>query len=135
MRMTVAQEYADRHTPAEAATVLALHEAVVAVAELDVAVKYGLLMYTVDGGWKHWVTGINITRKGACLRFLWGVLLDDPLGVLRAGTATLMTWDIPIGAEVDAAQVGAYVREAVAKRDHFVANSDEISKAAKQRLR
>ncbi|RLK53791.1 DUF1801 domain-containing protein [Actinokineospora cianjurensis] len=129
--MTVAQEYADRHTPAEAAAVLALHEAVLAAAGLDVAVKYGLLMYTVDGGWKHWVAGINVTRKGACLRFLWGVLLDDPLGVLRAGTATLMTWDIPIGTEIDTAQVGAYVREAVAKRDYFKANSDEVAAVAK----
>ncbi|SES47407.1 DUF1801 domain-containing protein [Actinokineospora terrae] len=140
--MIVAQEYADRHTPAEAAAVLALHEAVTAAGpDLEVAVKYGLLMYTVDGGWKHWVAGINITRKGACLRFLWGVLLDDPLGVLRAGTSTLMTWDIPIGTEIDAAQVGAYVREAIAKRDHFKANSDDIAavakavNAAKQRLR
>jgi hypothetical protein len=36
-----------------------------------------------------------------CLRFQWGVLLDAPLGVLRPGTSTLMTWDMPGANAID----------------------------------
>ncbi|MCP2268987.1 DUF1801 domain-containing protein [Actinokineospora diospyrosa] len=130
--MTVAEEYAHRHTAEEAAVVLALHGAVSAAHEFDVAVKYGLLMYTVDGGWRHWVAGINVTKRGACLRFLWGVLLEDPLHVLRKGSSTLMTWDFALDTEIDTVRVGDYVREAVAKREHFKANADEIAAEAKR---
>ena len=76
---------------------------------------------------------VNATKSAVCLRFLWGVLLDDPLGVLRPGTSTLMTWDLPRGADIDADAVGRYVREALDKRDHFLANADEISAAARAR--
>ena len=100
--------------------------------ELDVAIKYRLLSYTVDRDWRHWVCAVNATKSAVCLRFLWGVLLDDPLGVLRPGTSTLMTWDIPRGSDIDAASVGRYVREALAKRDHFLANAAAIGAAARQ---
>jgi hypothetical protein len=63
------------------------------------------------------------------------VLLDDPLRVLRPGTSTLMTWDIPRGGVVDTAAVGSYVREALAKRDHFLTHDREISAAARARTR
>ncbi len=104
-----------------------------AAPELDVAIKYRLLSYTVDRDWRHWVCAVNATKSAVCLRFLWGVLLDDPLGVLRPGTSTLMTWDIPRGADIDTAAVATYVREALAKRDHFLANAEAISAAARER--
>ena len=56
-------------------------------------------------------------------------------GVLRPGSSTLMTWDFPFGADVDAAAVGDYVREALAKRDAFLADAGGISAAAKERAR
>jgi hypothetical protein len=77
------------------------------------------------------VVALSVTKDAVNLRFLWGVLLDDPLHVLRPGTSTLMTWDFPRGAEVDAAAVGGYVRDALAKRDHFLAHDEEISAAAR----
>lgn len=101
--------------------------------ELDSAIKYRLLSYTVERDWRHWVCAVNATKSAVCLRFLWGVLLDDPLGVLRPGTSTLMTWDVPRGGEIDAAAVGAYVREALDRRDHFLANAEDISAAARKR--
>jgi len=103
--------------------------------ELDVAIKYRLLSYTVDRDWRHWVCAVNATKSAVCLRFLWGVLLDDPLGVLRPGTSTLMTWDLPRGGDVDAQSVSLYVREARAKRDHFLADSEGISAQARERAR
>ena len=49
------------------------------------AIKYRLLSYTVDRDWRHWVCAVNATKSAVCLRFLWGVLLDDPLGRPAAG--------------------------------------------------
>ncbi len=102
--------------------------------DLDVAIKYRLLSYTLDQDWRHWMCAVNATRSAVCLRFLWGVLLDDPLGVLRPGTSTLMTWDMPRGADVEAAAVGDYVRNALATRDHFLANAEQISAEARARF-
>jgi hypothetical protein len=106
-----------------------------AAPELDVAIKYRLLSYTVDEDWRHWICAVNATKNAVCLRFLWGVLLDDPLGVLRPGTSTLMTWDMPRGTGVDTAAVASYVRDALAARDHFLANAEQISADARERAR
>ena len=102
-----------------------------AAPELEVAIKYRLLSYTVERDWRHWVVALSATKDAVNLRFLWGVLLDDPLDVLRPGTSTLMTWDFPRGADVDAAAVATYVRDALDKRDHFLAHDREISAAAR----
>jgi hypothetical protein len=98
---------------------------------LDVAIKYGILLYALGGDWRHWVCAINVQRSGACLRFLYGVLLDDPRGVLRKGSAQLMTWDVARGTEIDAEAVGGYVREAVAKHAYYREHAAEVSAASK----
>jgi hypothetical protein len=118
---------------AEAGAVLVeLDRAIRAAAPaLESAIKYRMPTYTLDGKWRHWVVALSVTKDAVNLRFLWGVLLDDPLAVLRPGTSTLMTWDFPRGSTVDAAAVGSYVRDALDKRDHFLANDKEISAAAR----
>ncbi len=129
---TPLEQYLDVYDEAAGAVFVQLDRAIRAAApELESAIKYRLLSYTVERDWRHWVCAVNATRFAVCLRFLWGVLLDDPLGVLRPGTSTLMTWDLPRGAEVDAEAVGRYVREALEKRDHFLAHHTEISAAAR----
>ncbi|WP_285508934.1 DUF1801 domain-containing protein [Actinokineospora sp. NBRC 105648] len=127
------ESYLARHDETDAASLAALDAAVRrAYPGFEVAVKYGLLMYALpDGGWRHWVCGMNVTKRGTCLRFLYGVLLPDPLGVLRPGTATLMTWDFPRGAEIDDEQVGRYVGEAVERHEYFRANSKLVAERAK----
>ena len=119
----------------EAGTVFVQLDAAIRAAapELESAIKYRLLSYTVERDWRHWVCAVNATKSAVCLRFLWGVLLDDPLGVLRPGTSTLMTWDMPRGAGVDVDAVGRYVREALEKRDRFLADQPAISAAARAR--
>ncbi len=97
----------------------------------DVAPKYGLLMYTVGRNWRTWVCAIGAGRRGTNLRFLYGVLLDDPLGVLRSGTSILKTWDFEWGQPVDRSSVVAYVREAVDKRADYLARSEEVTAAAR----
>jgi hypothetical protein len=52
-------------------------------ARLERAVKWGRLVFTVDGNWHHWVCGIAATRKGAKLVLHKGALLDDPRGLLE----------------------------------------------------
>ena len=129
-------EYLATVDDAAAETLRALDAAIRAAApELELAIKYRMPLYTLERRWKQWVVGLSVTKDAVNLRFLWGVLLDDPLGVLRPGTSTLMTWDFPRGADVDADAVGRYVREALDKRDHFLANADQISAEAKENAR
>ncbi len=86
-----------------------------AAPELVSAEKWRLHVYALDGDWRHWICGLNATRSAVCLRFRYGTLLPDPSGVMRVGSSTLTSWDLPRDATVDAAAVGAYVREAVAR--------------------
>jgi hypothetical protein len=126
------EQYAATVDSEAAETLRELDAAIRAAApELEFAIKYRMPTYTLDGRWRHWVTALSVTKDAVNLRFLWGVLLDDPLGVLRPGTSTLMTWDFPRGSTVDAAAVASYVRDALDKRDHFIANDEEISAAAR----
>jgi hypothetical protein len=119
-------------SPAAAPLVVALDEAVrKAQPDLDVAIKYKLLMYALDGDWRTWVCAINETKKGVCLRFLYGVLLDDPRRVLRAGSSVLMTWDFTLDDIVEPQAVGAYVVEAVARYDYYKANAGEVLAASR----
>jgi hypothetical protein len=99
--------------------------------EFDVAVKYRILMYALAGDWRTWVCAIDATRKGVCLRFLYGVLLDDPRGVLRAGSSVLKTWDFAFDDVIDEGAVGAYVAEAVARYGEYKANMTAILEASR----
>src|SRR4030081_1922761 len=85
------------------------------------AIKYKLLMYGIRGDWRTWVCAIDARKTNVCLRFLYGVLLDDPRHVLRAGSSVLKTWDFAIGDVADAEAVKAYVAEAVARYDDYKA--------------
>jgi hypothetical protein len=97
----------------------------------DVAIKYGLLMYALHSDWRTWVCAIGAGNSGVALRFLYGVLLDDPRHVLRAGSSVLMTWDFAFIDAVDATAVGSYVLEAVSRYDEYKANAPEILAASR----
>ncbi len=118
--------------PAAAPVVVAL-DGVIREAHpgFDVAIKYRILMYALHGDWRTWVCAIDGSRKSVGLRFLYGVLLDDPRRVLRAGSSVLKTWDFAFDQVVDRAAVGAYVREAVARYDEYRANAGEILDASR----
>jgi hypothetical protein len=122
--------------PVGAPTVLALDHAIrAAEPHLDVAIKYRILTYALRGDWRTWVCAVQVTKNGVCLRFLYGVLLDDPRGVLRAGTSVLKTWDMAFDDVVDAAAVGAYVSEAVARYDQYRASTQEVLDASRAAAR
>jgi hypothetical protein len=99
--------------------------------DLDIAIKYGLLMYALRGDWRTWVCAIGAGTSGVALRFLYGVLLEDPKHVLRAGSSVLMTWDFAFIDAVDMEAVGAYVSEAVARYDEYKANAPKILQASR----
>jgi len=130
------QTYLAGIDPAAEPLVTALDEAIrTAHPEFDVAVKYKILMYALRGDWRTCVCTIDATRKGVCLRFLYGALLDDPRGVLRAGSSVLKTWGFAFADVVDPAAVGAYVSEAVARCGEYKANARDVLDASRAAAR
>jgi hypothetical protein len=127
--------YLDSRTGAEveAAVTLRALDAAITAAEprLVSAVKYKILMYAFPGDWRHWVCAISANRGGSALRFLYGVIMEDPRRVLRPGSSTLMTWDFGNDEEIDPAAVGDYVREAVAKHARFRSDAKAINERAR----
>ena len=118
--------------PAAAPVVIALDAAIrEAHPGFDVAIKYRILMYALNGDWRTWVCAIDATRKAVCLRFLYGVLLDDNRRVLRSGSSVLKTWDFAYDDVVDRGAVGAYVREAVARYGDYKANTRDVLEASR----
>ena len=73
------------------------------------------------------------SSKVVSLRFRYGVIVDDPLGVLRGGTSTLVNRDFPLDdpSAVDAAAISPYVRDAVAKSETYQADPETITAEAK----
>ena len=140
MRSEALEAYLKGADPRAKPLVMDLDDAIRKVQpELDVAIKYGLLMYALRGDWRTWVCAIGAGNSGVALRFLYGVLLTDSKHVLRAGSSVLMTWDFAFIDAVDPEAVGAYVVEAVARYDEYKANAPKILKesraAAKARAR
>jgi hypothetical protein len=99
--------------------------------DFDVALKYGILMYALHGDWRTWVCSIGAGNNGVAMRFLYGVLLEDPRHVLRAGSSVLKTWDFAFEDKVDPAAVESYVLEAVARYDEYKANAPKILEASR----
>jgi len=97
---------------------------------LDAAIRYRILMYALDGDYRTWVCAINAGRRHVALNFLYGVMLADPGKVLRPGSSVLSSLDFDFGEAVDAAAVGAYVAEAVERKDEYVANRAAVQDAA-----
>lgn len=132
MNSPALQAYLAGVDPSAAPLVIALDKAIrSAHADFDVAVKYGILLYALRGDWRTWVCAIDARRKGVCLRFLYGVLLSDPRGILRAGSSVLKTWDFAFDDALDPEAVGAYVAEAVTRYDDYKANTREVLAASR----
>ena len=98
--------------------------------DLDVAIKYKILMYGLKGDFHTWVCAINSGRRRVALNFLYGVMLNDAREVLRAGSSVLMSWDFEFDEEIEPASVAAYVAEAVAKNPDYKANRQAVQDAA-----
>ncbi len=125
--------------PAIVPAVLELDRAIMAAcAGLDTKISYQMLTYALEGDFRHWICAIDpgrpprdgglhqgrqVPKKALHLRFLYGVLLADPRGVLRAGTSTLRTIDFTSLEDIDTQLVVDYVKEAVARLDKFRAQS------------
>jgi hypothetical protein len=126
------QTYLAGRGPKVVSLVAAIDQAIrTAHADFDVAVKYKMLMYALGGDWRHWVCAIGETNKGVALRFLYGVLLDDPRGILRSGSSVLKTWDFGLDDTVDHVTVGAYVTEAVGRYGEYKANAAQVLDASR----
>jgi hypothetical protein len=80
---------------------------------LTARIAYKLLMYHLGTDKQRWVVAIDARPKAVVVRFLWGTLLDDPRGVLRGGTSTLMNVDLPAPDALDPAIITDLVTQAV----------------------
>lgn len=87
-------------------------------------------MYGLNGDYRTWVCAINSGRRHVAVNFLYGVMLDDPGRVLRGGSSVLMSWDFGFDQEIDAAELGAYVAEAVRRKSDYEANRQAVQDAA-----
>ena len=96
----------------------------------DAAVKYKILMYGLNGDFHTFVCAINSGRRRVALNFLYGVMLEDPKRVLRAGTSVLMSWDFEFDEDPDEKAVSAYVAEAVKKNADYKANRQAVQDVA-----
>jgi hypothetical protein len=127
------ETYIETYSPGDGEAIRILDGLIRAAApELSVAIKYNILLYAFGRDWQHWVVAIDAHPKPAIgLRFLWGVLLTDPRGVLRGGSSVLKTWDLKRGATLDPDAISAYVTEAASKYPEYRANEGPIQAAAK----
>ncbi len=108
------ESYLESVEPQLAPTVASLHHAVMAAKpDLDVSINLGMLMYGINGDFRHWVCSIGATSQSATLRFLAGSFMRDPELVLKPGTGGIRTIDFTAEVPVDTDLVSAYVREAV----------------------
>jgi hypothetical protein len=98
--------------------------------DLEVAIKYKILMYGLRGDFHTWVCAINSGRRRVSLNFLYGVMLDDARHVLRPGSSVLMSWDFDFVEEIEPAAVAAYVAEAAAKNEEYKANRQAVQDVA-----
>jgi hypothetical protein len=89
-----------------------------AAVDFDCKVTYQMLVYTFEERWHKWVVAIGVSKSSVNLRFLYGTELDDPAGILRAGSTTAAQADFKTVADIDPALVTAYVREAAEKHPH-----------------
>ncbi len=83
--------------------------------EFDCKITYKMLVYTFEQRWHEWVVAIGVSKSAVNLRFLFGTELDDPAGILRAGTSTASQADFASVEDVDPELVTAYVRAAADK--------------------
>jgi hypothetical protein len=127
------EEFVEALPPERAAVTRHLHRLIQAAHPgFSVAIKYGQLMYAVNGDWRHWVVAIDAHPKaGVGLRFLFGVMMNDERHVLRAGSSVLMTWNFPPGGPVDEGGVSAYVAKAVRLYPDYKANDRAILESAR----
>src|SRR5688572_5926263 len=116
------EDFIAMNDPAWADAIRTMHRAVMAGApELHSRIAYKLLMYTFGDHKRSWVCAVGSTKIGYGVRFLYGVMLDDPKRVLRSGSSTLMTIDFATPDDVDAELVTGYVAQAAGKFEDFLA--------------
>lgn len=122
--------FLDTVDPTYHPVVRAVHEATLASGvPFDVAIKYRMLTYTRERDWRHWVVAVSQMKKAVNVRFLAGTLLDDPRGLLRAGTSHLKTLDIPTLEAFEADVVTAFARQASGLYEYVRDHGDELPRA------
>lgn len=91
--------------------------------QLDVAVKWSNLTFAREGDFHHWICAIAVTKKAVSLNFHFGALLDDPTGLLKAGSSRfLRKLEYRALDDVDDAVVRDFVTQALIRLQYFKDN-------------
>lgn len=132
MSESIADTYIKTVDPKFATAVAELDRAVMeACPDLEVKISCKMLMYGLNGDFRHWICAVGVTKKAATLRFLFGDMIHDTRGVLRTGTSsTLRTVDFPTADDVEFELVADYVTQSVAALDEFKAQSGQRSEVS-----
>ena len=121
---SIVEAFLAERPAAWAATTRELHRLIMAAGPaLTTRVAYKMLVYHLGTDKARWVVAIDVREKVVTVRFLWGVLLDDPRGILRGGTSTLMNVDLPSPDALEPAVISGFVTQAVARDPDFVAGA------------
>lgn len=128
MMTDLPQEFIQSASP-DFAAIARLIDAAIHAAGLNLsrAVKWGQLTYARDGDFHHWICAVRLTKNYVGLTFHFGGLLDDPAGVLIAGSSKFMRkLEYRAPEEVDPRVIADFVVQAAAKLDYFKANWKKI---------
>ncbi len=96
---------------------------------LDAAVKWRQLTFARQGDFHHWICAIAIRKNSVDLIFHFGGLLDNPHGVLKAGSSLFFRKiEYRTLQDVDDAVVLNLITQAVNRLDYFKQNWKELQK-------
>jgi len=84
--------------------------------QMDEAIKWNRVTYTLNGNWHHWICGIERTRKYVSFIFHKGALLDDPAGILLGEGQWLRTIRVSDLADIAASPLNNLIRQAALKQ-------------------
>ena len=84
--------------------------------QMDEAIKWNRVTYTLNGNWHHWICGIERTRKYVSFIFHKGALLDDPAGILHGEGQWLRTIRVSDLADIAASPLNNLIRQAALKQ-------------------
>ena len=94
---------------------------------LEAAVKWRQLVFAKNGDFHHWILAITLTKKSVNLHFHYGSLLDDPKGLLVAGSSRfLRKIEFASADELDEGALLDLVAQAVDKHQYFKENWKRI---------
>lgn len=84
--------------------------------QMDEAIKWRRVTFTLNGNWHHWICGIERTQKYVSFIFHKGALLDDPSGILQGVGQWLRMLRVTSPTDIPTAPLIDLIRQAALKQ-------------------